>query len=110
VLYRIKLDTYRNSYLPAVAYLRQHTDGRTLIMGSAILGVEMGFVDNLTDDVRLGYFTGKRPGVVVVDEPYQQVFDAYRTVEPDYHRHIAGVLAGCRVVYDRAAFKIYDCR
>lgn len=109
-LYRIKLDTYRNSYLPAVAYLQQHTDERTLIMGSAILGVELGFVDNLTDDVRLGYFTKKQPGVVVVDEPYQQVFDGYQKVEPDYYRHISEVLSRCRVVYDRASFKIYDCR
>ncbi len=110
VLYRIKLDTYRNSYLPATAFLRQHTDARTLIMGSAILGVEMGFVDNLRDDVRLGYYTGRRPDVVVAEETYQKVFDDYRTLEPDYYRHIAEVLAGCRVVYDRAAFKIYDCR
>jgi hypothetical protein len=49
-------------YMPVVDYLQQHVPPGTLVMGSAELGFHLGFTPALIDDVRLGYFSSRRPG------------------------------------------------
>ena len=77
-------------------------------MGSAELGLELGFGRNLIDDVRLGYLSGKTPDYIVVEETYQRSFDIYRMNEPQLYLHIHEALHGkSEVVYDHNYYKIY---
>ncbi|HEV7860817.1 MAG TPA: glycosyltransferase family 39 protein [Pyrinomonadaceae bacterium] len=107
VLYRVKVNAYRNSYMAAVDVVKQNAKPDTLVMGSAILGFELGF-DHVLDDVRLGLYSGKRPDLIVIGEPYEEAlkeYEAHQTVE---WQHIQRLLAeDYREVYDHELYRIY---
>ena len=109
---RIRQNPYRNSYLPAISYLRANDGEKTLIMGSAALDFELGFDGNMVDDPRLGYYSGKSPGYIVVgDVDYSEYFKSYQIEEPAVYRHVVRRLANeYRMVYDHAGHKIYARR
>ncbi len=110
-LYRMRLNTYQNSFLPAAEFLKRRADQGSTIMGSAELGFELGFKDNLVDDIRLGYLSGKRPDFIVVEETYERSFDGYERTEPELYRHISRILnEESRVAYDQGFYKIYARR
>lgn len=103
----IYADSYTSLYVPAVQFLRTHTDARTTIMGNAELAFGLGFPGNLRDDYRLGFFTGVRPEVIVVDTDYQYYFEAFRSKSPAIYAHILKQLSACSLEYHSAAFQIY---
>ena len=65
---RMRADAYHREYLDTANYLKEHTPPGGLIVGSSELGFELGFDGNLVDDFRLGYASGKRPDVIVLDK------------------------------------------
>jgi 4-amino-4-deoxy-L-arabinose transferase-like glycosyltransferase len=111
--YRIvSLNTMRNRYLPAVAFLQRNMSSRMLLMGSAELGFKLGFDANLTDDPTLGYYTGKRADIVVVEDlNYAEEFDSFRRHQPNVYRYINRLLTvDYHCVYDHNFYKIYARR
>jgi 4-amino-4-deoxy-L-arabinose transferase-like glycosyltransferase len=107
LLYRMKVNTMRQGYAPAVAFLREHTTPQTLIMASGDIGFGLGFDRNLVDDTRLGYHTGVRPEVIVVEEIYGENFKGWRASEPALAAHVARTLAGYDLVHDAGGYQIY---
>jgi hypothetical protein len=109
---RIRQNPYRNSYQAAVHYLRENGGDRTLTMGSSALDYELGFDGAAIDDPRLGYYSGKTPGFIVVGQvEYAEYFESYRIEEPAVYQHIVQRLANeYRLVYDQAGQKIYARR
>jgi 4-amino-4-deoxy-L-arabinose transferase-like glycosyltransferase len=67
----VTVSGYRQEYQPLVAYLKSVARPDDEIVGSAELGFGLGF-DNprLADDVWLGYWSHRRPTIVVVDRRY----------------------------------------
>jgi 4-amino-4-deoxy-L-arabinose transferase-like glycosyltransferase len=62
---------YRNEYTPVIAYLKSTLQPDDLIMGPAQLGFSLGFENpQLVDDVWFGYWSGRRPTILVVDRGY----------------------------------------
>ncbi len=111
VLYKMKLDSFRRSYLPATEFLKRNADRDTLIMGTADLGFELGFERNLVDDYRLGYYSGKRPDFFVVEEIYEGSINGQEKDRPEIYRHVTTLLdEEYQLVYDQAFFKIYAHR
>ena len=111
ILYRMKLNTYRNLYLPAVSFLNQHSNPSTRIIGAASLDFGLNFPDDLVDDVRLGYVSGKRPDFIVVGDEYEVSYKEYQIKQPELYRYLNGLLTEeYRLVYDNPAFKIYARR
>ena len=107
-LLKIKQNTYRRSYLPAVSFLKTNANRSSLIMGSTELAFELGFDANLVDDVRLGYYTGKQPDFIVVDEIYEDAFKGVGTQDLVVYQHVRDTLAKkYHPVYDHAYYKIY---
>lgn len=103
----IHRDPRHNSYLPAVRYLQTHAGPRTFIMGSAELIFGLGPDWNVLDDVRLGYNTGKRPELVVMEERYEDNMLMLKDIAPPIFTHVTGLLAGeYREVYRYAAYRI----
>ncbi len=107
VAYRIRLDRYHNPYSPAVATIRSYLPPNGVVMGGSELGFALGFGPPLVDDRYLGYLSGKRPDVFVVNEYYggpmghsprmREAWQVSRMILKDqYH-----------LVFDNAAFKIY---
>lgn len=108
VAYVIARDNYGKTYMPAVAFLKQNAPPGASIMGSAELGFELGFFDNLTDDVKLGYESGKTPDFIVVETRYEEWFENYKTHEPEIHQFITNRLAReYRPVYVNPPYTIY---
>ena len=69
----------------------------------------MGYVDNLVDDQRLGFRSGKRPNFVVIDRNrYAEWIPQYEEREPDTYRYIRTMLDGeFHVVMENPAYKVY---
>jgi hypothetical protein len=100
------LDTYHKRYLPMIGVLKQHSGPSTLIMGSAELAFEMGF-DRVLDDARLGYGSGKTPGLIVIDERYESSFADFRLYRPEIYRHIQKRLGQYKVIYHDSLYTVY---
>ncbi len=110
VLQRIRLDAYHRSFVPAAEFLKSHASNG-LIIGSAELGFGLGSFDHLVDDSRLGFFSGKKPDFIVVEEVYRTEFDLMKRNHPDVYQHIDSMLANqYKKVYDHEFYEIYSLR
>ncbi len=108
VALRIRQNEYQRAYLPAVEYLQRHATGADLIMASCDLGFSYGFKPNLDDDIFLGYYTGKKPAYIVVDEIYAGNIDGWKINEPAVHQFIVDRLSHeYKEVYDQNGYRIY---
>ena len=109
--YRGTRYTYERTYQPAIAFLKQSVPPGRTIMGSASLGFGLDFRRNLVDDVRLGYYTGRKPDYIVVNEEYFLVFLDYRHNDPEIYEFIEKRLTEeYSRVYDREGFQVYAAR
>ena len=105
---RIRQREYQNTYAPAVSFLKANAPPSAMVMGSTELAFALGFESNLVDDVRLGYYTGKRPDFIVVEEIYEDAFIGMNEQNQDVYRHINDVIANeFHPVYDHGHYKIY---
>jgi 4-amino-4-deoxy-L-arabinose transferase-like glycosyltransferase len=100
---------YRKEYMPVVSYLKSTLQPDDLVMGAAELGYALGFRNpQLVDDVWLGYWSGRRPTVVVVDRWYYGLVMegavARGIPTPGY---FAEVLKNFRLVQDLKGYRIY---
>jgi len=68
--YKIYKNDYRNEYLPAIAEVRKDLRPGYLLMAGSELGFGLGFRPPLTDDRYLGYFSGSRPQIYVMNDYY----------------------------------------
>jgi hypothetical protein len=105
-------NSYRTAYLPAMAFLDQHAGAHASIIGHCELGFHFGFYNNLTDDDALGYYSGKRPDFIVVDDNgYQQSFKGYPSKAPELDRYIRKTLTeDYDQVYSGPVYTIYQRR
>ena len=80
-------------------------------MASSEFGFAYGFRPNLLDDIRLGYYSGKTPQFIVVEEAYQYNFEAWQRSDPALYRFIRRRLAEeYEPVYDHHGYRIYRRR
>ena len=104
---RIRIDTYRSMYVPAVEFIQRNAAPTDLVMASCDFGFGYGFGPNLVDDIRLGYYSGKIPEFIVVEESYQYNFDHWKTSHPDLYQFIENRLKEYSLVYDHDTYRIY---
>jgi 4-amino-4-deoxy-L-arabinose transferase-like glycosyltransferase len=110
ILYRIKVNSYEHSYMAAVNFLKRNGNENSIVMGSAILGFQLGF-DRVVDDVRLGLFSGKRPDFIVIGEPYEEALKDYEAKQTGEYQHIHRLLTEeYKLVYDQELYRIYARR
>jgi hypothetical protein len=80
-------------------------------MADASLAYELGFDKNLIDDVNLGYHTGKRAEVIVVNSEYELQFEMIRAKDQVKYGYIEKMLAEeYDKVYDQSRYKVYVAR
>lgn len=107
MLLRIRQNDYHRSYLPAVQFLKANA-GSALIMGSTDLAFQLGYDANLVDDIRLGYYSGKRADFIVVDEIYEDAFKGIWTQDLTVYQYMIDLVAReYHPVYDYGHYKIY---
>jgi 4-amino-4-deoxy-L-arabinose transferase-like glycosyltransferase len=97
----------RTTYDPAVQYLRAQFHRGTLIMGSASLIFGLGPDWSILDDFRLGYDSGKRAEVVVIDAHWTDGIEMLQTLNPPLHAFVTQLLsAEYREVYNQGGYRI----
>ena len=95
------------AYDPVVQYLRGRFDRNTLTMGGAGLIFGLGPGWNLLDDSRLGYNSGKRAEVVVLDPTWDDGILMMQTDSPQIHAFVSHLLATeYREVYNQGGYRI----
>jgi len=106
---RVTQRAYSTTYLAATNYLKEHAQGKGIVMGSSELAFELGYTDNLVDDQRLGFRSGKRPDFIVIDKNrYDEWIPQYEQREPETYRYIRGMMDGeFHPVLENAAYRIY---
>jgi hypothetical protein len=75
VLYRIRQNTYRTQYLPAVSAIREHSKSGDLVMGSSAFFWTLRGERRIVDDFRLGYYSHVQPDLIVIG-PFYRVLEA----------------------------------
>ena len=91
---RIRQDAYHTRYLDMAAFVKQHRRPGEVVMGSSELGWELGWHNNVIDDFRLGFLTGKRPDIVVLDKNrYQEWIPNLQVFNPAAYRFTTALLA-----------------
>jgi 4-amino-4-deoxy-L-arabinose transferase-like glycosyltransferase len=110
-LYLIQRNNYGTQFLPVVRFIQGHMANETVVMGPSELGFELGFNGNLVDDFNLGYYSGKRPGLIVMDENYREVLAYKRREKPDLDAYVQKLLTQqYRQVYRDTAYVVYAQR
>ncbi len=106
---RIRQNTYANFYQPAVDYLKQNADEKDIIMASSDFGFGLDFSDNLVDDGRFGFNTGKRPRFIVYDSAVETSWQSSKEFFPAFYEYFPRLLQEeYKLVYENAGYKIYD--
>ena len=65
--FRIKRDNYRNSFQPAMTFLKQNATAESTISANPGTALGLGFPDNVFHDPLFGYNTKKRWDYIVID-------------------------------------------
>jgi hypothetical protein len=108
IIYLAARNDYQNRYLPVITFLKERAATGDLIMGSAELGFQLGFADNLVDDTRFGFLTGKKPDYLVVEKQYAGYIEMYRAKMPEMDRHVSNLLGSeLQLVYQNAEYQVY---
>jgi hypothetical protein len=92
---------------PAVEYVQQHARLGDEVFGSCSFGFGYGFPPQFVDDDRLGFYSGRRPAFVVMEEIYDEQHRVYRTEAPAVCAHAQGLLAAYDLVYRNSEYRIY---
>jgi 4-amino-4-deoxy-L-arabinose transferase-like glycosyltransferase len=98
---------YGHLFVPAMAYLRQHSTAEDTILADAVVGFELGFERRVIDDTWLGYKTGKKPDWLVITPVYASMIESMPQFHPDVSRHITQFLEQYRLAYQNEGYRIY---
>jgi hypothetical protein len=97
----------RTTYDPAVEYLRARFNRHTFIMGSASLIFGLGPDWNILDDFHLGYDSGKRAEVVMIDPHWADGIGMLPTQNPSLYAFVTQLLRSeYREVYNQGGYRI----
>jgi 4-amino-4-deoxy-L-arabinose transferase-like glycosyltransferase len=108
---RVRQNTYGNFYQPTVNYLKQNAGEKDLIMASSDFGFGLEFPPNLVDDGRFGFNTGKRSRFIVYDDQVKTSWEESEKFFPAFYDYLPVLLRDeYKIVYENAAYKIYEKR
>ena len=105
---RARQNPFEKSYLPAIESIRLHSEPRSLIFGPAELWLYLQPDRTLLHEWTLGYFSGLRGKLIVLDPMLLEFIEVARIEEPAIYKHIEGVIEGSRKVYDDGYYEIYQ--
>ena len=107
VIHRVNQNSYETDYLPAAAFLKQHSNGKTLVIGSAEMAFGVGF-ERVIDDIRLGYYSGKKPDFIVMGYHYDGLMKLLEEKEPAVYGAATERLShSYKQVYNHGSYQIY---
>jgi hypothetical protein len=103
---RVRKNAYRQDYLVAAAFVRQHIDANTkLVIAPYRLGFELGFGPPVINDTRLGFLSKKVPDLFVTTENGTEGDMDGRSAE--FQRHLAGLMEHYCLAYQTPSTQVY---
>lgn len=104
---KVRLNDYANSYLPAVEFVRDHASKSDLVDASCSFGFGYGFDRNMMDDPSLGYYDGRLPEYVVVEEIYDGWWQERKSLQPAVYAYCMKTMRDYQEVYDHMGYRVY---
>ena len=110
IVYKARIDTYTNQYLPVVEFLKPRLGPHAVVAGSSAFAFAFGFDGTrLRDDARFGYASGVKPDFIIVDEFYREMLDGHRKHRPAIAEYVTRLLATeYQPIYDTPVAVIYQ--
>jgi hypothetical protein len=101
---------YRKEYEPVIAYLKSTLQPDDLVMGAAEPGFSLGFENpQLVDDVWFGYWSGRRPTVLVVDRwYYERIIEAATERGIPRTAYYDTLFKRCQLFRESKGYRIYS--
>ena len=107
LLYRIKQDPYRRSFLPAVAAIEQHSAPDSLVIGSGELWFHLQGERRILHDPSVGYREGLKPDIFVMDPLYRELHERDRLTDLPMYTYVQNYLDRWQLVYDDGYYQVY---
>lgn len=107
---RIKQNTYGNYYVPLTHFLQENVAENDLMMCGSDIAFASGFPKNYLVDGRYGYYTGKRPKFLIYDSSTENSWRGAKETAPQLYEHLPRLLQDYEIVYENAAYKVYQRR
>ena len=107
--YRVRLDSYRRVYLPAVAFLQRHVGENAVVIAPGEFGFQLGF-DHVLDDELLRSAIIRRPEYIVVSKQTEDDgLQKLKAMDPALYANVANLLAEqYRIAFEsRAGYDFY---
>jgi 4-amino-4-deoxy-L-arabinose transferase-like glycosyltransferase len=109
VIRHFRNNPYRAAFLPVADRMRNTLQPGEHVIAGAEFGYVLGFTDALSDDVRLGYYTGVEPRYIVTEGWYRDWFANAINREPAVASHIRNFLdRGYRISMETGEFVLYE--
>jgi len=99
--YRIRRDTYRNDFQPAVTSLKQNASPQSLVAANPGVALGLGFPENVVHDPLFGYNTNRKFDYIIIDPESAYTIALTKESNPPFFEFVTRLLA---TEYDR----IYD--
>jgi 4-amino-4-deoxy-L-arabinose transferase-like glycosyltransferase len=103
----IRHNEYRGSYRPAIQAIERNSGPDALVMGSNELWFGLWSDRNLLGDPELGYLSGLRPAVFVVDPLYRMLHEQDQRSHPLVYEHFQRLLDRSRQVYQDGYYSVF---
>jgi hypothetical protein len=104
-------NAFAHEYRPALAFLKSHSKPGDLVMGDAGLAFGLGFDSGLVDDLRLGYYSGRKPQFIAMNDFDRRWVERRRLDDPQLYHYVRDTLTTkYREVFENSAYTIWVWR
>ena len=110
VLLHYHRNPLRSEFIPVAAWLEMNIQPGDHVIAPAELGYALRFTAGLSDDVRLGYYTGERPRFIVTSDWYRAWIANSAVRDPAVHHFIETTLDAYSRVFSRGDYTVYEKR
>ena len=108
-LHSFRYQPERWDYAATVDFVERRAGNSSQIIGGAEMAFGLGFGPHLVDDLRLGYFSGKRADYIVTNSIYRDFFERTARTDPGLHAYLVKLLeTRYRLVFRNSAYSIYE--
>jgi hypothetical protein len=107
--YRIRRNNYRNSFQPAVTFLKQNATAESSISANPGVAFGLGFPENVFHDPLFGYNTRRRWDYIIIDPETAYAIERGQARNPEAYDYVMRLLADeYSQIYNHRSYTIYS--
>jgi len=108
MVYRIRHNPIGTLYLPVGQALRQYAPPGSIVYGHNSLYFVIDDQYKYRDDSYLGFQDGKIPDYYIMEETWNTIHAEQQQLQSDLWRHIEKIRKNSRLLYQNAAYAVYE--